>query len=134
MKHSGYVFIMMLIVGIPLSGQVQYTSAYRSGEGRVERSSQATILVNPVFVQPSVFFSPKGVDTRIKRKWWRNTERMLPKPYNPEQLPASILQKDQLTIDNIKRKKYVSKFPQKPALDAIAVSFSATKISPIVLD
>lgn len=125
---------MMLILGIPLSGQVQYTSAYRSGEGRVERSSQATILVNPVFVQPSVFFSPQGVDTRTNRKWWRNTERMLPKPYNPEQLPSSILQKDQQTIDNIKRKKYVSNFPEQPALDALEISFTTARVAPKLLD
>ncbi len=127
MKNSGYVFIMMLILGIPLSGQVQYTSAYRSGEGRGERATESAILVNPVFVQPSVFFSGQKIDTRINRKWWRSTDRMLPRPYNPEQLPAEILRKDQKKIDEIKRNNNESASIDDPALRILELSFSTPK-------
>lgn len=136
MKNSGYryAFMMMLILGIPLNGQVQYTSAYRSGEGRVERTNQAAILVNPVFVQPSVFFSAKKIDIRTNRKWWRNTDRMLPKPYNPALLPANILRKDQVMIEKIKRDKYAAQFIQNPELSAFAFSFSTEKAPAKLLD
>lgn len=134
MKNSGYVFLMMLILGIPLSGQVQYTSAYRSGEGRTERAVQSAILVNPVFVQPSVFFSGEQIDTRTNRKWWRNTERMLPKPYQPGELPANILQKDQAKIEAIKRKRVVTLLISQPELYALESSFSKDKTPAKLLD
>ncbi len=134
MKNSGYVFLMLLILGIPLNGQVQYTSAYRSGEGRAERAVQSPILVNPVFVQPSVFFSGKRIDTRTKRKWWRNTERMLPKPYLPGALPANILEKDQAKIEEIKRKRFVSLLILQPELYALESSFSTEKTPASLLD
>lgn len=119
---------MMLILSIPLNAQVQYTSAYRSGEGRIERASQAAILVNPVFVQPSVFFSAKTVDIRANRKWWRTTERVLPSPYNPVELPKSILRKDQLKIDEIKRKRNMSLLIDNPELHALGITFAATDL------
>lgn len=134
MKNSGYVFLMMLMLGIPLNGQVQYTSAYRSGEGRVERAAQSPILVNPVFVQPSIFFSGEQIDTRTNRKWWRNTERMLPKPYQLGKLPANILQKDQAKIEEIKRKQFVSLLMLNPELYALESSFAAERTPAKLLD
>lgn len=134
MKNPGYVFLMMLILVIPLSGQVQYTSAYRSGEGRSERATQSVILVNPVFVQPSIFFSSEQIDTRTHRKWWRSTDRILPRPYQPGELPANILRKDEAKIEEIKRKRVVSLLITKPELHTLESRFTMVRTPARLLD
>lgn len=134
MKSSGYVLMMMLILSIPLSGQIQYASALRSGEGRANRTAQSAILVNPVFVQPGVFFSSNKIETQTNRKWWRNAERALPQPYTPGQVPANILEMDKFKIENFQRQQYVQQLIMNPELHAQKVSFAMVTTPARLLD
>lgn len=134
MKSSGYVFMMMMILSIPLSGQIQYASALRSGEGRANRVEQSAILINPVFVQPGVFFSGSKIETQTSRKWWRNSVRALPQPYTPGQVPANILEMDKLKIENFQRQQYVQQLIMNPELHAQKVSFALVSTPARLLD
>lgn len=126
--------MMMLILSIPLSGQIQYASALRSGEGVANRAAQSAILVNPVFVQPGVFFSSQKVETQTNRKWWRNAEQALPQPYTPGQVPANILEMDKLKIERFQRQQYVQQLIMNPELHAQKVSFAMVTAPARLLD
>lgn len=64
---------MLLVVLFPFLSILSQPLAVvpRAGEGRNPRSSEAALWVNPVFVQPSVFFSDREFDLRWRRAWWR---------------------------------------------------------------
>lgn len=81
MYKLSYIFITMLIFTAALSGQTQYTSVPRTGEGRFDRSENTTFWANPIFFKPAVFFSSSDMNVRANRKWWRNEKRLLPEPY-----------------------------------------------------
>lgn len=81
MNKLSYIFITMLIFTAALSGQTQYTSVPRTGEGRFDRSEHTTFWANPIFFKPAVFFSSSDMNVRANRKWWRNEKRLLPEPY-----------------------------------------------------
>ena len=72
---------MMFIFIVSSIGQTQYTSVPRTGEGRFDRSEKTVFWPNPIFFKPSVFFSASEANLRANRKWWRDDERLLPKPF-----------------------------------------------------
>ena len=81
MKTAINIFILISTFVIPLSGQAELTAFSRSGEGRFNRSSQAVFWANPIFFKPAVFFSSTEVNIRANRKWWRNNNRLLLRPF-----------------------------------------------------
>lgn len=80
---SLYVLIMMCgwlnaqLLPVPSEGTIS--------EVAVERT---VLSINPMTVQPSVFFSPLGIDKRENRKWWRTDSRS---PLNYAAIEASLL-------------------------------------------
>ena len=99
MRNAVLLFIIMVIFPLFLNGQSQYTAVYRSGEGRIDRSSETVFWVNPLFFRPGVFFSPSEVNLRGNRKWWRDDERLLPKPFMPHgYLPEDLVLEVQIDL------------------------------------
>lgn len=45
----------------------------RDGEGLKNKSNKAVFWINPIGLQPSIFFNKEGIDTHRNRKWWRNS-------------------------------------------------------------
>ena len=81
MKSLGYIFIALFFITASLSGQTQYTSVPRTGDGRFNRSDNTVFWANPIFFKPAVFFSSSEMNVRANRKWWQDDEPLLPKPY-----------------------------------------------------
>lgn len=81
MQKFGYIFGILFLATTILSGQSQYYSVPRSGEGRIDRSENTIFWANPIFFKPSVFFSTEEVNIRANRKWWRMEGQELPKPF-----------------------------------------------------
>lgn len=67
--------LMIVLVGILLSTTLQSQIVQclpRDGEGRKNKSNTAVFWINPIGLQPSVFFNKAGIDPQRNRKWWRN--------------------------------------------------------------
>ena len=67
--------LMIVLVGILLSTTVQSQVVHclpRDGEGLKNKSNTAVFWINPIGLQPSVFFNKAGIDPQRNRKWWRN--------------------------------------------------------------
>ena len=69
MRHLLLYLILSLALTPVLSAQA--TPLLRDGEARSDRSEVSTLWVNPVLLQPSVFFDKQEVQQRGDRKWWR---------------------------------------------------------------
>jgi hypothetical protein len=67
--------LMIVLIGILLSTTAQSQVAQglpRDGEGLKNKSNSAVFWINPIGLQPSVFFNKAGIDPQRNRKWWRN--------------------------------------------------------------
>lgn len=91
--------LMMVLAGILLSTAVQSQVVHclpRDGEGRENKSHTAVFWINPIGLQPSVFFNKAGIDPQRNRKWWRN-EMVAPTNISlikVEELPAAFAQRN----------------------------------------
>lgn len=92
--------LMMVLAGILLSTAVQSQVVHclpRDGEGRENKSHTAVFWINPIGLQPSVFFNKAGIDPQRNRKWWRN-ELVSPANISPikevEELAAPFAQRN----------------------------------------
>ena len=128
MKITACILFTALVFSISLQGQSQYTSVPRAGEGRFDRSNRTVFWANPIFFKPAVFFSASEVNVRANRKWWRNSQRILPKPfvadgYLPENFelkdglkPSLLLISDSSTIDLTGDQRYSQKLLDKDVI------------------
>jgi hypothetical protein len=80
MNNSILVLMTMLIFSITMNGQTKYSTEQGRSKARLAVNQDAQFLPNPVFFQPSVFFCSATADVRANRKWWRNSEPVLPQP------------------------------------------------------
>ncbi len=67
--------LMLVLIGILLSTTIHSQVVQclpRDGEGLKNKSNKAAFWINPVGLQPSVFFNKAGIDPQRNRKWWRN--------------------------------------------------------------
>gem|GEM_PF-3568370 len=87
MKRGWFLLSVLLLPFLPLLSQ-PLAVVPRAGEGRSPRSSEAALWVNPVFVQPSVFFSERELKLRWRRAWWR-AEKEPVQPVNWSSLSPS---------------------------------------------
>lgn len=91
--------LMMVLAGILLSTAVQSQIVHclpRDGEGLKNKSNTAVFWINPIGLQPSVFFNKAGIDPQRNRKWWRNAlvSPTSVSPVKEEVHPAAFVQRN----------------------------------------
>lgn len=96
MKNLMIVLIgILLCTSTPLQSQgVQCLP--RDGEGLKNKSNTAVFWINPIGLQPSVFFNKAGIDPQRNRKWWRNTQVSPTRVFlmKEEELPLAFVQRN----------------------------------------
>jgi hypothetical protein len=93
--------LMIVLIGILLSTATPLHSQGvqclpRDGEGLKNKSNTAVFWINPIGLQPSVFFNKAGIDPQRNRKWWRNAQVSPTKTplITEEMLPVAFVQRN----------------------------------------
>jgi hypothetical protein len=79
--------LLTTFLGLSVALSAQTPALPSEGEGLGSRTEKATLWINPMVIQPSIFLSPAKVDPRTDRKWWRTTTNS---PLNYTALEQSI--------------------------------------------